>query len=71
MYFINLLNETSVTYIRDIGKYGWLTIEGEPTDAYEAISWTGEIRVFTTYARANEWRVREVTSHLHNLIYAD
>lgn len=59
--FINLLNETSVTFIPDVRKYRWAVINQlVPTPGYEAISPFGEIKCFDTYADANKWRLAEI-----------
>lgn len=58
MDIINTLNETAVTFVSDLS---WAGIEGP---GYEAISWTGEIRAFTTYREANVWRLAEVRGQI-------
>jgi hypothetical protein len=60
--FINLLNETSVTYISDLSDYWWEDESGAPRTGpgFEAISRTGEIRAFDTYLQANDWRLAEL-----------
>lgn len=56
MSFIDKLNESSVTFVREMASYGWdLTGPG-----YEAVSPLGEIQAFTNYSEANAWRLREV-----------
>ncbi len=60
--FIDLLGQSSVTYIRDLREYGW---NGGPRRGFaaepgwEAISPTGEIRSSTTWTEAQAWRVAE------------
>jgi hypothetical protein len=58
MGFINVLNQSAVTFIQDLGDYGWGALAG--MSGYEAISPTGEIMAFTTYKRANNWRMAQV-----------
>ena len=56
--YVNLLNESSVTFVRDLGAYGWGALAGMP--GFEAISPTGEIQAFTDQKAAESWRRREV-----------
>lgn len=56
MAFIDVLNESSVTFIRDLAAYGW----DRSGPGYEAVSPLGEIQAFTNYPDAQTWRRREV-----------
>lgn len=67
MNFILALNESTVTYIRDIAALGYaVTTEGVTESAWEAISPYGEIKCFFTYAHANAWRMEEVREYALN-----
>jgi hypothetical protein len=54
--FVNVLNETYVTWVSELADYGW---EGRSGEGWEAVSWTGEIRAFITREDAQAWRVSE------------
>lgn len=54
MKFINMLNETSVTFLPDLGRYWGPEITGP---GYEAISYYGEIAAFRTWQEANAFRM--------------
>jgi hypothetical protein len=56
MSFIDVLNESSVTFVPDLGKF-WPHIDGA---GFEAMSPTGEIQAFATQREANNWRMIEV-----------
>lgn len=57
--FIDILNESAVTYVRDLNALGYTSISGP---GWEAISPTGEIRVFGTRYEAEKWRMAEVNA---------
>ena len=57
MSFVDILNESAVTYVRDLAAYGWA---GPSGPGWEAISPTGEIRAFDDEVRAQAWRLDEV-----------
>lgn len=59
MSFLELLNESSVTFVTDLGKY-WSDPALKGVSGYEAVSPGGEIRVFSNYADANAWRLAEI-----------
>ena len=65
MRFIDALNESAVTYIPDVTRYGWAHIpdSGAPIDGWEAISPDGEIQCFNTRTEAQRWRIREVLEY--------
>ena len=57
--FVDVLNDSTVTYV-NLDAYwhpGEAPVEGW---GYEAISPTGEVRPFATYAEAHAWRMAEV-----------
>ena len=58
--YIDILNESSVVFITDLGRTGWNALAGMP--GFEAISPTGEIRPFVTRRGAEAWRRAEVNS---------
>lgn len=55
MRFIEILNESTVTYVRDLFPYWEITGPG-----FEAMSPFGEIKAFLTYHAANKWRMEQV-----------
>lgn len=59
MQFVDVLNESAVTYVRDVEALGWAWAGGQ-RDGWEAISPSGEIRCYDTYAEAQRWRMAEV-----------
>ena len=62
--FLDLLSETSVTYIPDVTKYGWHYIPGSQIDGFEAQSPFGEIKCFNTFKEANAWRVAQILDYM-------
>lgn len=67
--FIEQLNNSPITYVRDMGKLGWLTIAGQPIDGYEVYSGpTGEIRIFNTWNAAHQWRLEQIREHLYGRV---
>ena len=56
--FIEILNDSAVTYVRDLAQYGWDVPASTP--GWEAISPAGEIKHFATRAEAEAWRQAEV-----------
>lgn len=64
--FVDALNESAVTYIPDVERYGWAHIPGSgaPIDGWEAISPAGEIRCFDTRKEAQAWRITEVRAYV-------
>jgi hypothetical protein len=63
--FLSLLQETSITFIPDVAKYGWsVRDESVPTPGFEAISPYGEIKCFDTYDDARTWRNAEIVAML-------
>lgn len=54
--FVDLLNETSVTFVRDVGEF-WRDLTGP---GFEATTPFGEIRAFASYAEAQAFRLAEV-----------
>lgn len=62
MKLLDALNDSYVTFVRDIGRY-WPSPEkslGWSGEGFEALSPTGEIRAFQTYDEAQAWRMAEV-----------
>jgi hypothetical protein len=54
--FINMLNETSVTFIADLSIW-WTDKTGS---GFETCAYTGEVQVFDTYAKANQFRLDSI-----------
>lgn len=61
--FLAALNDSTVTYIRDMAAYGW----EDGGEGWEAISPYGEIRSFHSRDAANEWRMHEVREYAEYL----
>jgi hypothetical protein len=53
--FVNVMNETWVTFVRDLTLYGW----GRDGSGWEACSPSGEICLFETEHDARVWRGEE------------
>ena len=56
--FIEILNDSTVTYVRDLARYGWEVPASTP--GWEACSPAGEFKHFATKAEAEAWRRAEV-----------
>jgi hypothetical protein len=64
--FVNVLNESAVTFVPRLSQYGYAHIPGTDDSGYEAISPTGEIKAFDSYRAANAWRMAEVREFVSN-----
>ena len=56
--YLNVLNDSAVTFIPDLSKYGWDYPMTGP--GWEVYSPSGEVRCFLTQAEAEAWRNSEV-----------
>jgi len=55
--FVDALNDTAVTFVRELSGWGWSGVTGPGFEV--SLYRTGEIRAFSTYAEAHAWRVAE------------
>lgn len=56
--FVDLLNETAVVYVPNLGARGWGDFDG--IAGFEAYSPGGEIQAFATWREAHDWRIAEI-----------
>lgn len=71
--FLDALNDSAVTFVRDLTDYNWEVRDGQIVSTFateslgfsgwEAISPTGEIKAFFTREEAHAWRVAEVLAY--------
>lgn len=57
--YIDVLNDSAVTFIPDLSKYGW-DYEGITGPGWEVYSPMGEVKAFRTKGEAEAWRLAQV-----------